>query len=99
MRSLFRRRSPRSVSVDNDYTDVLGTTPQFPHCDTLILHTPGVCVYCDRHPDWQQYRSAIGMAFSDMPADRVLANNLLPCPSTAHRPAEVRDRWYGNQPR
>lgn len=27
--------------------------PQMPHCDAYVLHAPGVCEYCDRHPDWQ----------------------------------------------
>jgi len=48
-----------------DYTDVMGTMVQFPHCDALILHHPGTCVYCDGHPDWQALRSAQGIAFSN----------------------------------
>lgn len=86
-------------TIEVDYTDVLGTNIQFPHCDSLILHTPGVCQYCDRHPDWQALRSAQGIAFSDMPEDIRREHGLLPCPSTYRRPAEVRDRWYGNVPK
>lgn len=99
----FKDRGPfvgREVEVvDDDYTDALGTTIKFPHCDSLILHSPGVCEYCDRHPDWQALRSAQGIAFSDTPEADVKAHNLIPCPSTTRRPAEVRDRWYGNVPK
>jgi hypothetical protein len=65
---------------------------QPPHCDSTILHSPGKCEYCDRHPDWQAYRLFARIAFSDESSDAELA----PCPSTHFRPAEVRDRWHGN---
>lgn len=88
-------RSVEQVEV-SDCTDVTGTSITFPHCDALILHSPGSCAYCDRRPDWQQLRSAQGIAFSDMSnADRT-EHGLLPCPSTARRPADVRDQWPGN---
>ncbi len=91
---------PRGVEVvDDDYTDVLGTDVQFPHCDSLILHSPGACEYCDRHPDWQALRSAQGVAFSDTPDSLIKVHNLIPCPSTSARTAEVRDRWPGNTAR
>lgn len=72
---------------------------QFPHCDSLILHSPGVCEYCDRHPHQQAAREAQGTAFSDTPADEVERLGLAPCPSTVARTAEVRDLWYGNVPK
>lgn len=68
--------------------------PQFPHCDAKILHSPGVCVYCDEHPDWQAYRLAAGVNFSDTDDPQ-----LAPCPSTHFRSGEIRDRWYGNVPK
>jgi len=71
---------------------------RFPHCDSLILHSPGVCRFCDRHPDWQALREAQGVAFSDTPEAEIEAQGLIPCPSTALRSAEVRDRWPGNTP-
>jgi hypothetical protein len=37
---------------------------QFPHCDQRVLHAPGECEYCDRHPDWQALRKAWGIAFT-----------------------------------
>lgn len=83
---------------EEDYTDVLGTSVQFPHCDALILHSPGACEFCDRHPDWQALRSGMGVAFSDTPEEMIKKQNLVPCPSTHRRPAEVRDLWPGNVP-
>lgn len=86
--------------LDDDYTDVLGTNGiQFPHCDALILHSPGTCQYCDRHPDWQALRSAQGIAFSDTSDDVIRDHNLIPCPSTVRRTRDLRDRWPGNTPR
>jgi hypothetical protein len=101
-------KSPGEVEVevvafdfDDDYTDVMGTETkslQFPHCDALVLHRPGTCEYCDRHPDWQQMRSRQGIAFSNDSDEHVRWHNLIPCPSTVRRPAEARDRWPGNVP-
>lgn len=86
--------------MSEDYTEVMGHNPaiQMPHCDQLILHSPGTCEYCDRHVDWQAYRAAAGIAFSDMSAADVASNGLAPCPSTYRRSAEARDRWGGNVP-
>lgn len=71
---------------------------QFPHCDSKILHSPGTCEFCDRHPDWQELRQYQGIAFSDTPDETVVRDDLVPCPSTWHRPAELRDLWHGNVP-
>lgn len=64
-----------------------------PHCDSAILHSPGVCKYCDVHPDWQELRELWRINFSDT-SDPDKA----PCPSTFTRTAETRDRWHGNRP-
>jgi hypothetical protein len=91
---------PNEVTVEETVgVPVVSPDTQFPHCDSLILHSPGTCVYCDRHPDWQQYRMGAGIAFSDYDEATVEELRLIPCPSTARRPAEVRDQWYGNVPR
>lgn len=37
---------------------------QFPHCDQRVLHAPGLCRYCDRHPEWQKLREKWGIAFT-----------------------------------
>jgi len=46
---------------------VAGEITQFPHCDQRILHAPGECEFCDRHPGWQQLRQAWGIAFTGHP--------------------------------
>lgn len=68
-----------------------------PHCDSSILHAPGVCVYCDKYPDWQEYRRIARIAFTGEP-DEGGAGHIAPCPSTYLRSPEVRDRWGGNIP-
>lgn len=72
---------------------------KFPHCDSLVLHSPGACEFCDLHPGWQALRSAQGIAFTDMSEEDRVKHDLLPCPSTYRRPPEVRDRWPGNTAR
>lgn len=63
-----------------------------PHCDSSILHAPGVCKYCDMHPEWQSYRAAARISYTGEAASADRA----PCPSEYFRPGEVRDRWGGN---
>lgn len=66
-----------------------------PHCDTRVLHAPSECEYCDRYPDWQEYRCLMRIAFTGhepQPGE-------LPCPSTATRSLEAVNRWPGNQAR
>jgi hypothetical protein len=65
-----------------------------PHCDALVLHAPGDCRFCDRHPDWQAYRTAVGIAFTGQePVD-----GQIQCPAETSRPAEVIHAWPGNRP-
>lgn len=68
-----------------------------PHCDSSILHEPGSCVYCDRYPELQEYRTVSRIAFSGS-ADELgnKETKIAPCPSTYFRTPEIRDRWYGN---
>lgn len=92
------RPGKRSGEIDVEEVDY-DSFPQFPHCDSLILHRPGTCEFCDRHPDWQQYREHAGLAFSNDSEEYIREHRLVPCPSTSRRTAEVRDRWPGNVPR
>jgi hypothetical protein len=86
---LWRKgKNPGEIEVE-DWDD----TPQFPHCDTQILHAPGECEYCDRHPDWQTMRRWWRINFTGH-HDPLLA----PCPSTHLRTDEQRDSWPGNTP-
>jgi hypothetical protein len=88
-----RRKEPKWEELQPS-ADQVG----FPHCDSLILHSPGACSFCDMHPDWQELRSSQGVAFSDTPEDVIEERRLVPCPSTYRRTAELRDRWGGNVP-
>lgn len=67
---------------------------QYPHCDAMVLHAPGECTYCDRHPDWQTLRETWEIAFSghDPIGDQVQ------CPAERRRPREIINRWGGNRP-
>ncbi len=67
--------------------------PQFPHCDQNVLHKPGLCRYCDAHPDWQELREVWGINFTGE-SD----TSKFPCPSIRFRTAEQAQRWHGNQP-
>lgn len=39
---------------------------EFPHCNTDVIHEPGVCAYCDRFPHLQEARKASGRQFSNV---------------------------------
>ena len=64
---------------------------QFPHCDQRILHSPGECEYCDKHPDWQALRIHWGVAFTGYTPD----GKELPCPADYAR-GESHTKWFGN---
>lgn len=65
---------------------------QFPHCDQRILHAPGECEYCDKHPEWQALRHAWGIAFTGYEPD----GKELPCPAMHARPEHFQ-AWIGNR--
>lgn len=69
-----------------------GYKMQFPHCDSLVLHAPGECKFCDDKPDWQFLRLHWGIAFTgeDPVGDQV------GCPAEKRRPRATIDRWGGN---
>lgn len=67
---------------------------QMPHCDSAILHAPGVCKYCDKYASWQEYRELSGINYTGE-SDPAKA----PCPSTYFRPGALRDEWPGNTPK
>lgn len=89
---IFRkRRDHEEPELDSVITD----EPQYPHCDTRVLHKPGDCEYCDRHPEWQLLRKRWGIAFT---GEQPLAGQL-PCPADFNRPPDSPSdhrRWYGN---
>jgi hypothetical protein len=65
---------------------------QFPHCDGRILHAPNSCVFCDKHPDWQELRKVWNMNFTNE-QDPTKTQ----CPAEAAR-GETINKWLGNRP-
>jgi hypothetical protein len=65
---------------------------QYPHCDHRILHAPNECVFCDKHPDWQEERVKNNINFTNEKDP-----NKLPCPAEAARGDAV-NYWGGNRP-
>lgn len=64
-----------------------------PHCDQRVLHKPGICQYCDQHPEAQAAREAWGINFTGE-SDPQKAQ----CPSEKSRPVEKIHAWPGNRP-
>lgn len=67
---------------------------QYPHCDQRVLHAPGDCEYCDKHPMWQALRKGWGISFTGY----IPEGTEVGCPSEAARPLEKIEAWPGNQP-
>jgi hypothetical protein len=61
------------------------------HCDNRVLHSPGVCVYCDKYPEAQAFRKGLHMKFTDElePDEAILPGQ--------ERTRASADRWGGNQ--
>jgi hypothetical protein len=82
----------------DDWT--LDDDTQIPHCDSRILHRPGDCIYCDRHPLAQLARYGAKVYFTgDL---HVMSDPAwIPCPADAARPpgsSSDHRRWGGNKP-
>ncbi len=72
------------------------TNIQFPHCEPRILHAPGECEFCDRHPEWQELRKHWGIAFTGKtPVLKGPQQMELPCPADFNRGA-THTQWGGN---
>lgn len=65
-----------------------------PHCDSLVLHGPGECKFCDRYPDWQDARIRENIAFTGREPERFGTA----CPSTLTRTVDTINLWPGNRP-
>lgn len=84
-------------TVEPNISDkVKNAIDQFPHCDARVLHAPGECAYCDKHPDWQALRIHWGIAFTGYQPDEKAKE--LPCPAWFAR-GENCQKWSGNTPR
>ncbi len=66
---------------------------KYPHCDHRVLHSPGICVYCDKYPEEQEERKRDNIPFTD---ELTLDTPLLPGEDRARRSAE---KWPGNGPK
>lgn len=67
----------------------------FPHCDSLVLHAPGECQYCDHYPDEQKERIMNKVAFTGHEPKSDERQD----PATIERPLETINKWHGNTPR
>jgi hypothetical protein len=80
------------------------------HCDSRVLHAPGVCEFCDAYPEAQVYRIEHRICFTGWSGiDMVTGFDLddrdalgwLPCPADKARPPgspSDHRRWGGNKP-
>ena len=95
--SIFKRKpfSQDMETVEFEYqppTSDTGIRLPMAHCDSLILHAPGECQYCDHYPEAQALRDWWQINFTGQ-----RDTTKLPCPSTLRRTDEVRDLWGGNR--
>jgi hypothetical protein len=81
---MFKRTEPKKLEVHS-------IIPQFPHCDSRVLHAPGECQYCDKHPDWQALRQVWNIAFTGYAPE----GKELPCPAD-HARGDNHKKWAGN---
>lgn len=95
-----RKKDNTDWSLVESWTDVnlgeqlrAGTVPQFPHCDSAVLHAPGECEYCDKHEEWQILRHMWGINYTghNDPTKQQ-------CPAEKHRSLANIEAWGGNVP-
>ncbi len=71
---------------DDIYSDC-----KYPHCDSLVLHAPGACVYCDHYPERQKQRIRDRINFTGCSTP-----GWEKCPAERRRPLATVNRWGGN---
>lgn len=81
------------MSSDTEYGFDI-SNQQRPHCDDLCLHAPTLCVFCDMHPEEQQYRIDNNINFTGENDP-----NKKQCPAEARRNLSIINKWYGNVPK
>lgn len=64
----------------------------YPHCDSLVLHAPGECAFCDDYPEKQARRMYGRVNFTGHHDP-----NKSPCPAEARRSLDHIERWVGNR--
>ena len=82
---MFKKVKPTAMEMFK----ILGI---FPHCDQRVLHAPGECTYCDKHPVWQALRQAWGIAFTGYDPE----DGELPCTANFNR-GDTFEAWPGNR--
>ncbi len=87
-----------TVVVRGDRGEAVTLRTRLIHCDELVLHSPGTCIYCDEHGALlQSERIQKAVAYTDqMPLTEGVL--LLPCPAWQKRGANCQV-WGGNRPR
>lgn len=82
-----------------DYITVLDdvrrqTHTSGPHCDHLVLHAPGTCIFCDSAPYRALHyaRALQRIGYTNHPCPE----GFRPCPATIMRSPERIERWRGN---
>lgn len=66
-----------------------------PHCDSLVLHFPGECEYCDLYPTLQIARLRLHINYTGKPRESWDRE----CPAEVLRSLERINRWPGNVPK
>lgn len=85
--------------VRGDRGEEVTLTTRLIHCDELVLHSPGVCTYCDEFgADLQHERYLKAVAYTDQMPLASMAVLLLPCPAWQARGANCQ-AWPGNTPK
>ena len=85
------KRHPEADEV-KQYVGVGSRKAFAPHCDGRVLHSPGLCPYCDNYPDDQHKRLDNDIPFTDQLKDD---EPLLP---GEDRTAGSSRSWPGNRP-
>jgi hypothetical protein len=93
-------------SIDKDYKDyvsVLHLVQRLsgycgPHCDELVLHSPGTCWACDL-PSFKALHEAryVGSIAYTNQTSEAWPLPLRPCPATTRRAKGSIERWPGNR--
>jgi hypothetical protein len=99
LRDLARRKTAAAdfeASIESELP-APGPNVRFAHCDQMILHAPGECVYCDCYPDWQRLRQEWGIAFTGHEVG--IDGAVVPCPADVSRPDGAHQMWGGNRPK
>lgn len=84
----------KQLAMEDGLVDSYGNYKRAPHCDELVLHTPGECEICDKYAsERQQSRIKRGVNFTGH-----YDKHKTICPSENFRTADTIYKWGGNRP-